>query len=402
MKKSAGLVKISGSKYVRVVAPAGFDGIRQRKAYYLKTKSAAEDFRWRIKRWKADQNLPPTDKLEFDETDKQWIAYLRAHIGDLSQLPAIIGHWEKTAKRILNPLSVAQLCDEFIEYRGSKSHNKRTLSDMRHRVGKFADHYGQLKAHEVTTEQFRKFLDSADSPTSSRNDYKVLSVLLRFARERRVITINPLDEIKRPESSHADPGILKPEELGRLLKTADQKFPTLLPFVALSGFAGLRTSELVSMYAYEKTLEWKDIIWDKRLIHIRPDVAKTTKRKSGDRRYVPMEDALIHWLEPHRKNSGQVVPYAESWFRKLLRGTKKEPGKDDPPSCYGLFRTAGVKPVDNGLRHSYASYQLAKNGKEGFGRLAVNMGNSEAVIKKHYVEVLTPEDSQAWFGIRRG
>ena len=401
MKKSLGLVKIGGSKYLRVVAPAGFDNVSSRKAYYFPTKNAAEDFRWRIKRWKADEKLPPTETLEFDETDKQWIAYLRAHVGDLSQLPAIIGHWEKTAKRITNPLSVTQLCDQFIKYRGSRAHNKRTLSDMRHRVGRFADHYGQLKAHEVTPEQIRKFLDLAESPTSSRNHYKVLSVLFGFAGENGVIAINPLDQIKRPDSSHTDPGIFEPDDFRRLLETADEKFPTLLPFIALSGFAGLRTSELVSRYASENTLQWEDILWNKCLIHVRPEVAKTTKRKSGNRRYVPIEDALVHWLEPHRKSSGQVVSYAESWFRKLLRGTKREPHKKDSPTCYGLFRSAKVQPVDNGLRHSYASYWLAQNGKEGFGRLAVNMGNSEAVIKKHYVEVLTPEDSQAWFGIRR-
>jgi hypothetical protein len=35
-------------------------------------------------------------------------------------------------------------------------------------------------------------------------------------------------------------------------------FPTLLPFVALSSFAALRTSELVSIYANEEPLQWDE------------------------------------------------------------------------------------------------------------------------------------------------
>ena len=86
---------------------------------------------------------------------------------------------------------------------------------------------------------------------------------------------------------------------------------------------------------------------------------------------------------------------------KLLRGFEKEPKEGDAPPSFGLFRSAKVQPVDNGLRHSFASYWLARSGKEGFGGLARIMGNSEAVVRKHYVEVLSPGDGEAWFGITR-
>ena len=59
------------------------------------------------------------------------------------------------------------------------------------------------------------------------------------------------------------------------------------------------------------------------------------------------------------------------------------------------------KPLRNSLRHSYASYALARTSKEGLGRLALQMGNSESVIRRHYLEVLSQEDGEAWFGIRR-
>jgi hypothetical protein len=43
---------------------------------------------------------------------------------------------------------------------------------------------------------------------------------------------------------------------------------------------------------------------------------------------------------------------------------------------------------------------MARSTASGVEALAKMMGNSEAVVKKHYVEVLSPEDAEAWFGIR--
>jgi len=83
-------------RYIRIAAPAGFDGQATRRDYYFKTGNAAPEFRLRIKRWKAEQKSP-TDTLSFDDSDKCWLAYLRAHVGNLELLPAIVTHWERTA-----------------------------------------------------------------------------------------------------------------------------------------------------------------------------------------------------------------------------------------------------------------------------------------------------------------
>ena len=86
-------------RYTRVTAPAGFDGHTTRRDYYFKTKNAAREFRSRIKRWKAEQKSP-INTLSFDDSDKRWLAYLGAHVGNLALLPAIVTHWERTAKPI--------------------------------------------------------------------------------------------------------------------------------------------------------------------------------------------------------------------------------------------------------------------------------------------------------------
>jgi hypothetical protein len=374
-------------RYIRVVAPAGFDGIAKRREYCFKTKNSAAEFRLRIKRWKAEQKSP-NDTLSFDDNDKRWLAYLRAHVGNFELLPEIVTHWEKTAKALTQTLTVAELVDRFTLYRKERKPKlgRATLGEDRFVTTRFVGLAGEVECHEVTPKLIQKFLDTATSDSIRRKLFKVASLLFDFARTEKAIVINPFEELERPEVPYVVPDILTPEGFAQRLRVADKDFPELLPFLAIAGFAGVRREEMLREYRDDQILDWSDILWKKRLIEIRSEVAKKTKRKTGDRRFIPMEGALVHWLEPYRKDSGPVVELADSWFRKrfalLLQAVEQEAAKNE-------------------LRHSYASYWLARSKKEGLGRLALAMGNSEAVVRRHYLESLTPQEGRAWFVIRR-
>jgi integrase len=162
--------------------------------------------------------------------------------------------------------------------------------------------------------------------------------------------------------------------------------PELIPFLAMAGFAGLRRSELVREYAEDQVLRWEDINWQKQLITVRHEVAKQTSRKMGNRRFIPMEAALLHWLSPYRKEEGLLIPMVDSAVRRRMKK---------------LRLASKVNPPTNALRHSYASYWLARSSKEGLGELSKRMGNSEAVCKRHYLETLTREEGKSWFVLRR-
>jgi hypothetical protein len=57
---------------------------------------------------------------------------LRAHVGNLELLPAIVTHWERTAKPITRPFKVEELCKAFVLYREGKGLDKATLSEDRY------------------------------------------------------------------------------------------------------------------------------------------------------------------------------------------------------------------------------------------------------------------------------
>jgi hypothetical protein len=94
--------------------------------------------------------------------------------------------------------------------------------------------------------------------------------------------------------------------------------PELNPFLAMAGFAGVRRSELVREYAEDQVLKW-DVDWQKQLITVRHEVAKQTSRKMGNRRFIPMEAALLHWLGPYQKEEGLLIPLVDSAVRRRMK-----------------------------------------------------------------------------------
>lgn len=57
-----------------------------------------------------------------------------------------------------------------------------------------------------------------------------------------------------------------------------------------------------------------------------------------------------------------------------------------------------VKWKSNALRHSFASYRFAQTGDAG--RVAGELGNSAAVVHKHYRELVKPADAEKWFNVK--
>jgi len=370
--------------YIVIRAPKGFDGYQARRAHYCQTRNEAKELRLRIKRWKAEQKSP-SETLSFDDNDKRWLAYLRAHVGNLNLLPEIVSHWERTAKTITNPLTVGDLCLFYVVYRQTKKLDKRTLAEDRYIARRVNDRLGNKLAHEVTRADIRGLLDSARSESIARKIYKITSLIFDYGKENGVIAVHPMMDMERPQIAYAIPSILSCAQFRTLLTTADAKFPDLLPFLALAGFAGLRRAEMVKQYADDQVLQWSDIDFTKRLITVRDEVAKTTRRKLGNRRFVPMENALCSWLTSYRLNNGPVVRVSDAAFRKRMKK---------------LFAATNLTPDQNALRHSFASYWLARS-ENGVGALSKQMGNSESVCRRHYLETLTPDEGKAWFAIRR-
>src|SRR6476646_6263828 len=138
---------------------------------------------------------------------------------------------------------------------------------------------------------------------------------------RTYCSTNPAAQSRRAKEVGPPVGILKADELARLLENA---LPPVVPYIAIGAFAGLRAAEI-------ERLDWNEIDLASGLIEVTAKNSKTAKR-----RLVKILPNLSAWLQTAAKTDGPVVPRNLRW---LLLESRKAAG-------------LSAWPI-NALRHSY-------------------------------------------------
>jgi len=142
-----------------------------------------------------------------------------------------------------------------------------------------------------------------------------------------------------------------------------------LPYVALIAFGGVRREELA------KGLEWSAIDFSRGTILVPAAIAKT-----GRKRKIEMSENLSQWLAPYRGKRGAIFD----------RDPRKRMAK--------LAKAAKVSWERNGLRHSFGSYRMEQT--KNPGQVALEMGNSAAVVVKHYFEIVDAKAAAQYWSIK--
>jgi integrase len=105
--------------------------------------------------------------------------------------------------------------------------------------------------------------------------------------------------------------------------------------------------------------------------------------KSARRRFVKIKPNLALWLKPYAQARGAVTP---TGYRKLLHKAR---------------RTAGIKTwPNNALRHSFASYYLARFNRAGASELALELGHTNAnLVFQHYRQLVRPKEAKLYWSL---
>lgn len=242
------------------------------------------------------------------------------------------------------------------------------LNTLRKRLNHFAAAF-KCDLADVTPEQVRVWADGHEWGARTRfNVLTQLRTLFTFSRARGYYARedDALAGIEFGKGNGGVIGIFTPSEMRRLLDVAK---PEIVAFLAIGAFAGLRTAEIAR-------LDWSKVNITKRFIEVTAQSAKTASR-----RIVPMSDNLAAWLAPYVKADGPVCA--------LVR-PEKHAGEV-------TGRAAKVVWKRNGLRHSFISYRLAT--MKDTARVALEAGNSPAMVFGHYRELVHDEQAAEWFGI---
>jgi integrase len=302
-------------------------------------------------------------------------------VGDLPNLHAAAKFYAARYKRTERK-PVADVVAELLSVKEKRGASARYLQDLRFRLSRFADAFRKDTCN-VTTAEIQAWLDGQKlAPQSYQNFRRVLHALFEFAVARGYAADNPVAVVESVKVNGGDVEIFTPSEIARLLAAAS---PDFLPCLALGAFAGLRSAEI-------ERLEWSDIDLVGRHITI-----GASKAKTASRRVVPVSDNLAAWLAPYAERQSNVWPGGHEEFYEAQQETAAATGvKADPEK--GQKAIAAVRWKANALRHSYASYRFAQTGDAG--RVAGEIGNSAAVVHRHYRELVKPADAERWFALK--
>jgi integrase len=367
----------TGSHKWRVVIPARWSETNKQRDKYFDSKASAERF---IAAFLAEREEYGKQAVTIEE--RRWLGYWKERVGDLSMMPVVVGFWKRSGEQ-LQQIPAIEGAKQYLEAVEADYTNKRTWGDVEQRIRHFAMQFGPMPLHEITVANLEAYLGTFQYGWNRWSQYKRLRPFYKFARRRRWIAADVMAEIPIPKTPAPEREIYTVEQFSAMLRLAETSHREMLAYLVLSGFCFVRTSELVRKFASEQVLQWTDFHWPDRLIHVRPGVAKGTKRES-DERYPPINDTALHWLEPIKRDTGDVVPFAAGKLTEYW---------------HALTDAAGVPRIQNGLRHSCISYALAANPEHGIALVAQWAGSSEATVLKHYRRLLKPEQGRAWFAI---
>ncbi len=297
-------------------------------------------------------------------------------IGNGELLTAACRFYKERHPDSLPQITLTQAASEMIELRRQNGASEPYLSDLRCRTKPFTEAF-KVHPASVTTGDCQRWLDGLKGASSTKNaTRRVIHRLFAHCESRGYIprATNPVDGTQQ-FNGHRDSAVevWSAAEMVTLLSHASTEF---LPALAIGGFAGLRTSEILA-------LDWKDIRLSERAIKV-----SHRKARCAGTRLAPIADNLAAWLAPLVKKQGPVWPHGETW---------RERAKSFNDHQKATAAAAGLEWKHNALRHSFVTYRVAST--QDVNRTSLEAGNSAKIVFAHYRALATQAEGKAWFSI---
>lgn len=315
------------------------------------------------------------------------VAELAAALDELRRLQArgiavtLLGAVKQAAaaaREVTETLPLDQLVDRFLADRKSAGSSPKYLEVLGHGLRRLVAGLPP-GATELPGRRIQAHLDGLGvAPRSKKNAFMAIAVMVRWAVKRRHLpqsALRELDSVTLPKVRAAALTLPTAEQWREMLAAVAAHRPDLLASLAIMGFSAVRTNEVLR-------LRWADVRED----HV---VVGAAQAKTASRRVVPLPDAAQAWLRTvARGQAGDFIcplRHDERLVRAFRRAIASGRGCDWP----------AVPWVANGLRHAAITHALAVSGDAA--RVSLNAGNSPQMIVKHYREVSTAAEAEAWF-----
>ena len=319
---------------------------------------------------------------EISQRDLQYYKACEASLNGVPLDRAVKAYLEVNPSEV-EKIRVAELVEEFLKrMKADVNLAHAGKATLLHHLSKFAKTVNRPLTL-ITSHDLDKYLDNPEyAPRTRHNHRSSLIALFNYARRKGYLPEDKKHAAERTEEirfKRPDVEIYSPSQARALLTLAD---PRLIPFLAIGLFAGIRSAEL-------RRLCWEDIDWTGAVIRLDKRITKTNQS-----RLVPMLPNLMAWLMPYKGLKGNIlISQKATQLYDIIRPWLRSAENPALPS----------KWIDNGMRHSFASYYLAFT--QNAAQAALACGHSVSMLLGTYKTVslngasLTKEVGQSYFEI---
>lgn len=242
---------------------------------------------------------------------------------------------------------------------------EKTIAGYAHFADRLLSHFPGERVGDVTGARLEAWFEALGLSGETWNWHRrVASSLFGWCVRKGLASGNAAGMIEVAIIDRGGVEILTTAQSAALMRAAEKLRPTMLPYLALGLFAGLRPTEL-------RRLDWRAV--EPSHIRIGSGVAKARSM-----RLVDVRPTLAAWLDGRRRESG-AIEYSRRHLREVVDA-------------------AGIEWTPDILRHTFASMHLADGGDPA--ATAFQLGHAGiAVLDTHYKALVSQVEARAFWRI---
>ncbi len=351
-------------------------GVRIRKNFPTREEAAAEKVVWELKALQATAGMrTAVSSLTEPQLREAEGAFARL-IGRPRPLAfymdfALANYREPTTQKLLT--------EAVTKYAATKEHEHEQdllsephLTRLKRDLDRLKKHFPAATVADLTGPRLIEYFEARRSGLKTFNNRRgIVSTFLKYALQRGWIAENPLTKIppRRIRRRRGCAVTFAAEQAAALMAYVEAHYPAAVPFFALCLFAGirpcLRTGEILR-------LKPEHVKVDEGVIRIDGEVSKVREPRN-----VTIQPNLAAWLRAYPLEQFPIIPANLQHLREKV--ALKFPLAHDV------------------MRHTFISMFVAKF--RSLGEAALQAGNSETIIRRHYLDLKSKEEAERFFGI---
>ncbi|MEX2381573.1 MAG: site-specific integrase [Opitutales bacterium] len=363
------------------------DGKQIRKNFSDRAEALEEKQRLEIRQINGeDHGRHMWVKISQEQHDQAWSAFQRLEkAGSTKPLDFVIDfylkYYEESAEEKTLTEAIKEYRDEKCRDLDRDIISQRQYDSIKHETERFLQFIGDLVVGEIQADRIKKYLESSKTGLKTWNNRRgLLNTFFKFCVATKYAARNPIEEVPQYKVKHrrSTAETLSTRQVKDLMTFLESyKGKTLLsgrtwgkpgcmvPYFALALFAGIRPDwqdgEL-------KKLRPEHIDFDNGVIRIEPEVSKV-----NEKRVIKLQPNLRLWLEKYPLEEYPIItPKRFPQMRQEVR------------DHFGLGHDV--------LRHTFIS--MLVGAFRSVGDASLQAGNSEAIIRRHYLDLKTTKEAE--------